>query len=92
MTYVAPNRCARRRIGAAIWPTGVSAAGWVQDATDPRGIDARTYYDALGRTTETVSNYTGNAETAESDVAVEYTYDGANHVTTVQADEPAGAY
>src|ERR1019366_4100884 len=62
-----------------------NAAGWVQDTTDPRGIDTRTYYDALGRTTETVSNYTGNAETASSDVATEYTYDGDNHVLTVQA-------
>src|ERR1019366_2166025 len=65
---------------------------WVQDVIDPRGIDTRTLYDTLGRTTETISNYTGNAETTTSDVATEYTYDGDNHVLTVQADEPNGAY
>jgi YD repeat-containing protein len=46
-----------------------NAAGWVQDTIDPRGIDARTEYDALGRTTETIANYTGNPETNDSDVA-----------------------
>jgi RHS repeat-associated protein len=69
-----------------------NAAGWLQDVIDPKGIDTRTYYDAMGRTTETVDNYTGNAETASSDVATEYTYDGDNHVLTVKADEPNGAY
>jgi RHS repeat-associated protein len=69
-----------------------NAAGWVQDVIDPRGVDARTLYDALGRTTETIADYTGNPETAESDVATEYTYDGDDHVLTVQADEPNGAY
>jgi YD repeat-containing protein len=77
---------------ALVTTYGYNPAGWVQDVTDPRGIDARTLYDNLGRTTKTISNYTGNPETASSDVAVEYTYDGANHVQTVQADEPAGAY
>ena len=38
-----------------------NAAGWVQDVIDPLGIDTRTMYDALGRTTETVADYTGNA-------------------------------
>ena len=71
---------------------GYNAAGWVQDVTDPLGLDTRTLYDALGRTTETIDNYTGGAETTDSDVATEYTYDGDNHVPTVQADEPGGAY
>jgi RHS repeat-associated protein len=58
----------------------------------PRDIDARTYYDALGRTTKTIADYTDGIVTAETNATIEYTYDGANHVTTVQADEPAGAY
>jgi RHS repeat-associated protein len=71
---------------------GSHAAGWVQDVIDPLGLDTRTLYDALGRTTETIDNYTGNPETATSDVATQYTYDGDNHVLTVTADEPGGAY
>ncbi|WP_161968070.1 RHS repeat domain-containing protein [Fimbriiglobus ruber] len=59
--------------------------------TDPLGLVARTYYDALGRTVETVADYTGAAETT-TDVATEYTYDGAGHTLTLTADEPGGAY
>ena len=69
-----------------------NAAGEVQDVVDPMGIDARTYYDALGRTTETIENYTGASETATSDVATQFTYDGDNNLLTVTADEPGGAY
>ncbi len=69
-----------------------NVAGLVEDVTDPMGIVSRTEYDALGRTVETIANYTGSAETADSDVATQYTYDGDNHVLTVTADEPGGAY
>jgi RHS repeat-associated protein len=69
-----------------------NAAGWVQDVTDPRGIDGRTLYDNLGRTTKTIADYTGGTPGAENDVATEYTYDGDNHVLTVQAYQPGGGY
>jgi YD repeat-containing protein len=67
-------------------------AGWVKDVTDPQGIDTRTNYDSLGRVTQTIQDYTGNPETADSDVSTEYGYDGNNNVTYVQADEPGGSY
>ena len=41
---------------------------------------------------KTIADYTGNPETAESDVATEYTYDGDGNVLMVTADEPSGAY
>jgi YD repeat-containing protein len=44
------------------------SAGRVQDVTDPRGITARTLYDALGRTTATISNFTGGAAGSQTDV------------------------
>jgi YD repeat-containing protein len=75
--------------GGTVWvrpssvPTGSStvlvtsyaynAAGWVQDTTDPRGLDERTYYDALARATKEVKDYTGGTPGPENDVAVEYT-------------------
>jgi RHS repeat-associated protein len=70
---------------------GYNAAGEVQNTIDPNGIDTRDYYDALGRVTETIQNYTGNPETNNSDVATQYAYDGDNHVVLVQADQPGGA-
>ena len=69
-----------------------NAAGELQDVIDPMGIDTRTYNDALGQTTEVVQNYTGSAETSDSDVATEYGHDGDGNVTYVKADEPGGAY
>src|SRR5438046_1469994 len=64
----------------------------VQVVSNLKGIVSRTLYDALGRTTKTIANYTGSAETAHSDVAAEYLYDLSAHTMTVQADEPSSAY
>jgi RHS repeat-associated protein len=69
-----------------------NAAGWLQDTIDPMGIDTRTNYDNLGRTTQTIQDYTNGVETAESNISTEYGYDGNNNVTYVQADEPGGSY
>ena len=52
-----------------------------------------SFFPPLGRTTETVADYTGAMyETGDSDVATEYTYDGDNNVLTVTADEPSSGY
>ncbi len=66
-------------------------AGWVQDVTDPRGIDQRTSYDALGRTTETIDDYTGSGPTASSDQTTDYTYDGDGHTLTITVKLPSSA-
>jgi RHS repeat-associated protein len=69
-----------------------NGAGWVQDVTDPKGIVQRTLYDNLGRVTKRIRNYTGGVPGNQNDVATEYGYDGNNHVTFVQADQPGGSY
>jgi RHS repeat-associated protein len=69
-----------------------NAMGLVQDVTDPMGIVNRTLYDNLGRTTKTIQDYTDGTETAESNIATEYGYDGSNNVLYVQADQPGGSY
>jgi RHS repeat-associated protein len=66
-----------------------NAAGWLQDVTDPLAHVTRTLYDNLGREIKVTQNYTGSAETTTSDVATEFTYDGAGHTLTVKADEPS---
>jgi YD repeat-containing protein len=71
---------------------GYNSAGWVQDVTDPLGLDRRTTYDALGRVTKTVQDYTNGTITNETNATTEYGYDGGNNVLYVQADEPGGAY
>src|SRR5205807_5030075 len=54
-----------------------NAAGWVQDVTDPAGIDTRLSFDNLGRTTKTVQDYTNGTITAETNATTEYGYDGS---------------
>src|SRR5579884_851761 len=68
------------------------AAGLYVETHDPLGIDTHTNYDNLGRLARIIQNYTGQAETTNSDVSTNYYYDGNNHVTYVQANEPGGAY
>ncbi len=67
-----------------------NAAGWVQDTIDPRGLDTRTFYDALGRTITTVENYTNGVPTSNTNGTTKYTYDGDNNVLTQTAVQPAG--
>src|SRR5579884_171937 len=59
---------------------------------DPMGIVTYYGYDNLGRLTKIIHNYTGQAETTQSDVRTSYYYDGNNHLTYVQANEPGGTY
>jgi RHS repeat-associated protein len=67
-----------------------NSAGWVQDTIDPRGLDTRTLYDNLGRTTETIDNYTNGVPTNDTNGTSLYTYDGDNNVLTQTAVMPAG--
>ena len=67
-------------------------AGRVQPVTDPRGIVAKTDYDYLGRTVRTVAAFSAFAPSSNLDNTTEYTYDGMDHVVTLQADSPSGTY
>jgi RHS repeat-associated protein len=53
------------------------AAGRVRDVTDPKGLVARTTYDALGRTAKTVENYVDGVVSDADDKTTEYAYNGA---------------
>jgi RHS repeat-associated protein len=57
-------------------------AGWVDSTTDPRAIETRTAYDALGRTTQTIENYVNGTPSDADDKTTEFTYDGDNHMLT----------
>jgi RHS repeat-associated protein len=69
-----------------------NAGGLVDTVTDPRGIVQKTLYDNLGRTTKTIEAYTNGTPTNNTDKTTEYTYDGSNHLLTLQADLPGGAF
>jgi RHS repeat-associated protein len=91
-SWTRPSSVASSSATVLVTTTAYNAAGWAQDVTDPMGIDARTFYDNLARTTKTVQDYTDGTVTAETNATTEYGYDGSDHVVFVQADEPGGAY
>ena len=69
-----------------------NAMGLVQDVTDPRASStARCTTISAARPRPSRTTPTAR-ETAESNIATEYGYDGNNNVLYVQADEPGGSY
>jgi RHS repeat-associated protein len=88
--YVRPNTPPARSDTALVTSYDYNAAGWIQDTMDPRGLDTRTLYDALGRTTMTIQNYTNGVPTSNTNGTTTYTYGGDNHVLTLSAVQPAG--
>jgi RHS repeat-associated protein len=69
---------------------GYNAAGWVSDETDPLGILNKTYYDAAGRVTKTIQDYTTGTPSNSSDKTVEYTYNPNGSPATIKADLTGG--
>ncbi|MFL5330324.1 MAG: RHS repeat-associated core domain-containing protein [Gemmataceae bacterium] len=65
------------------------AAGRLLSFTDPLGLVTRYEYDALGRTTKTIQNYTGtgaiNNSYPDQNKTIEIGYDGMNHMTSYKA-------
>ncbi|HEY1381426.1 MAG TPA: RHS repeat-associated core domain-containing protein, partial [Gemmataceae bacterium] len=57
-------------------------AGRVELVADPKGIFTQTFYDALGRTTQTVENYVDDVPSAADDKTTRFTYDGDDHLLT----------
>ncbi len=77
---------------ASIWSRrrAIYAQGLREDVVDPEGIDTQILYDALGRTTETVVDYTDGTPTNESNQTTAYTYDGNDDILTQTAVMPSG--
>ena len=65
-------------------------AGWTDVVTDPKNLQHKTLYDALGRTTTTIADYTDGTPTSNSNQTTSYTYDGDNHTITLTAVMPSG--
>jgi YD repeat-containing protein len=68
------------------------SVGAVLDVVDPMGIYTEYIYDDLGRMFVTLQNWTGQAETADSDIETNYYYDGDNNLIYEFAYEPGYSY
>lgn len=90
VTYVRPATVPGRSDTALVTSFTYDAAGRLQDTTDPRGIVNRTLYDALGRTTSSIANFTGGVPGTTSDVTTLFGYDAAGRLASRTAVQPAG--
>jgi RHS repeat-associated protein len=90
--WTRPSSVPARSDTVLVTDFGYNAAGWVETTTDPKGIAGKTFYDNLGRATKTVDDYTNGVPTNSSDKTTEFTYDGSNHLLTLQADLAGGAF
>jgi RHS repeat-associated protein len=90
--YTRPSSVPSASDTVLVVSTGYNAAGWAETVTDARGIVGKTYYDNLGRTVKAIDAYTDGTPTNNTNKTTEYTYDGSNHVLTLQADLPGGGY
>ncbi len=70
--------------------TTYNPAGWVAESIDPKGLIALTSYDMLGRTLQTIADYTDGTPTDASNQTTDYTYDGDNHEISMTAVMPSG--
>lgn len=87
--YTRPSTAPSRSDTVLVTSATYDAAGRVYEATDPRGIVSRTTYDALGRTTNTVENYTDGTPSDGDDKTTEYAY-GPAGMTTLTAKLTGG--
>ncbi len=69
-----------------------SATGLLEKVTDPKGIESKSYYDAMGRTTKTVEANDGGAITATTNKTTEFGYDSYGHLSTVKAYRASSDY
>src|SRR5262249_19549199 len=83
--YTRPSSVPSRSDTALVTDQTYNAAGAVEAVTDPRGLLAKTFYDALGRKTKTVEAYTDGVPSNNDDKTTEYTYDGSGHLLTLKA-------
>jgi RHS repeat-associated protein len=89
--YTRPSTVPSSSATVLVTTDSYNAAGWIQDVVDPRGLDYRTYYDNLGRVTQTIEDYTNGTPTATTNKTTNLTYDADNHTLTLQAVETGGA-
>jgi YD repeat-containing protein len=90
VAYVRPGTVPARSDTALVTTVSYDAAGRVQDVTDPNGITARTLYDALGRTTASIANFTGAAAGSQTDVTTLFSFDTAGRLASRTAVQPTG--
>jgi RHS repeat-associated protein len=88
-TWSRPSTVPSRSDTTLVTSVSYDSAGRSFETTDPLGLKARTYYDALGRTTKTIENYVDGVVGDDNDKTTEYTY-GPAGMTSLTAKLTGG--
>ena len=73
-SYTRPSSVPSRSDTVLVVTTAYNSAGLAWKLTDPRGIETRSYFDALGRVTKTIENYVDGVVSDTDDKTTESTY------------------
>jgi len=87
--WTRPSTVPARSDTALVSSVGYDSAGRSFETTDPKGLKARTYYDALGRSTKTIANYVDGTVSDTDDKTTEYAY-GSSGMTNLTAKLTGG--
>ncbi len=90
--YTRPGTPPARSDTVLVQSVSYNAAGWVETTTDPRALVGKTFYDHLGRPIKTIAGFVTGLPGTNADKITELTYDGSDHLLTVQANLPSGGY
>ena len=88
--YTRPSSVPARSDNVLVTSYAYDAAGRLFSTIDPRGLESRTSYDALGRTTKTIADYVDGTPSAADDQTTTYTYDGDGNTLSLTAVMPSG--
>jgi len=87
-TYTRPSSVPSRSDTVLVVTTAYNSAGLAWKVTDPKGIESRKTFDALGRVTKTIENYVDGTVSDTDDKTTESTYNAVG-LTTVKVVLPS---
>jgi RHS repeat-associated protein len=88
--WTRPGAVPARSDTILVTSTAYDDAGRAFRVTDPRGLEGRTYYDLLGRSTKAVENYVDGTVSDTDDKTTEYSYFGPGLLRTLTGDLTGG--
>ncbi|MFT3787347.1 MAG: RHS repeat-associated core domain-containing protein [Tepidisphaeraceae bacterium] len=89
--YTRPGSVPSRSDSVLVTSYAYDPANHRVTTTDPRGIDARTETDMLGRTIQTIAAYVDGTPSDGDDQTTQYTYTGSGDILTLKAVLPSSA-
>ena len=90
-SYTRPSTVPSRSDTVLVTTTAYNSAGLAWKLIDPRGIETRSYFHALGDVTKSIENYVDGVVSDTDDKTTESTYNAAG-LTTVRVVLPSGGH